>query len=175
MIHGRQSLCVVAANQHIYAIGGASEDKTATNTVQKFDPKNNKWMLVSPMTEKRKFFCGAALKNKIFVFGGRDSEPTCSAEMYGIDKDQWQKIPNMQVPRVCAGAAVVQGLIYVIGGNRPPNSAPEKHKRMIECYDPSTGQWAEKGSCPCEEFINYCACCLVMIPKNLLKSLSERK
>ena len=86
------------------------------------------------------------------------SRSTHSAEMYDIEGDQWQKIANMQVRRVGAGAGagVVQGLNYIIGGNRPLSSAPEEHKRMIECYDPSTGQWAEKGSIPCEEFREYC-------------------
>ena len=177
MIHSLAYLCVVAADEHIYAIGGRGRGGAATDAVQRFDPKSNMWMVVSSMTEKRKSLCGAAFKNNIFVFGGiiGISQPTDSAEMYDVQKDQWQKIPNMQVSRRYAGAAVVQGLIYVIGGNRPSSSAPEEHKRMIECYNPSTGQWAEKGSFPCEEFIKYCACCPVMIPKNLLKSLSELK
>ena len=174
MIHSRAGLCVVAADQHIYAIGGEGERGVATDTVQRFDPRRNMWMLASSMTEVRKNLCGAAVRNKIFVFGGiGNSSPTHSAEMYDVEKDYWQEIANMQVPRVCAGAAVVQGLIYIIGGNRYSSSAPLKHKRMIECYDPSTGQWAEKGSFPCREFIMYCACCPVMIPRNLLESLPE--
>ena len=176
MIHGRAALCTVATSQHIYAIGGVAEDKNATNAVQRFDPRRNTWMLVSSMIEKRKGLCGAAFKNNIFVFGGTGiSGPIHSAEMYDIEEDQWQNIPNMQVPRVFAGAAVVQGLIYIIGGSGLLSSAPEEHKRMIECYDPSIGQLAEKGSIPCEEFIEYCVCCPVMIPKNLLKSLPELK
>ena len=176
MIHGRASLCTVAADQHIYAIGGQGEDSTASDTVQRFDPRNNTWMLVSSMTEKRKGLCGAAFNNNIFVFGSASLASAHSGEMYNIWKDEWHQIPNkLQVQRNCAGAAVVQGLIYVIGGNRPSSSAPEEHKRMIECYDPSTELWAEKGSIPCGEFIKYCACCPVMISKNLLKSLAELK
>ena len=176
MIHGRASLCIVAADQHIYAIGGRGEDKKATNTVQRFDPRSNTWMLVSSMLEKRKCLCGAAFKNNIFVFGGSGiSGPTHSAEMYVIEDDQWQNIPNMQVPRIFAGAAVVQGLIYIIGGNTPSSSAPKEHKKMIEYYNLSTGVWSEKGSIPCEEFTMYCFCCPVMIPKNVLKSLPELK
>ena len=179
MIHGRAALCAVSADQHIYAIGGLieeGEDHVPTDTVQRFDPRRNLWILVSSMTKKRTSFCGAALENKIFVFGGTgNSSSTRSAEMYDVEKDQWQEIANMQVSRDYAATAVVQGLIYVIGGNRPSSSAPKEHKRMIECYDHSTGQWAEKGSFPCREFIKYCACCPVMIPKNLLKSLPELK
>ena len=81
----------------------------------------------------------------------------------------------MQVPRIFAGAAVVQGLIYIIGGNTPSSSAPKEHKKMIEYYNLSTGVWSEKGSIPCEEFTMYCVCCPVMIPKNVLKSLPELK
>ena len=132
-------------------------------------------MLVSSMTEKRSFFCGAIFKNKIVVFGGCpiSNVRTASAEVYDTGEDQWQTIPNMQVPRFCAGAAVVQGQIYIIGGNKPLSTAPDEHKRMIECYNPSTGQWAEKGFFPYEEFIKSCTCCPVLISKNVLKSLLE--
>ena len=175
-IHGRLGLCTVTTDQHIYCIGGQDEDKKATHTVQRFDPRSNTWLLVSSMMEKRKFLCGAAFNNNIFEFGGVSIPgPTHSAEMHDIEEDQWQKIANMQVPRALAGAAVVQGLIYITGGNTPLSSAPEEHKRIIECHDPSTGQWAEKGLIPCEELTEYCVCCPVMIPKNLLKSLPEMK
>ena len=175
MVHGRQGLCALAADQHIYAIGGREESGSATDTVQRFDPWSNMWMLVSSMTEKRSFSCGAIFKNKIVVFGGCpiSNVGTASAEVYDTGEDQWQTIPNMQVPRFCAGAAVVQGQIYIIGGNKPPSTAPDEHKRMIECYNPSTGQWAEKGFFPYEEFIKSCTCCPVLIPKNVLKSLPE--
>ena len=174
MIHGREGLCTVAADQHIYAIGGRDKYYEPTDTVQRFDPKSDEWMLVSSMTLTRKLFCGASFKNKIFVFGGNSGSKT-SAEMYDIREDQWQMIENMQVPRSQAGAVVIEGVIYIIGGNKPSRSAPQEHRRMIECYDPSTGQWAEKGSFPCEEFIRNCACCPVMIPESLLKSLPELK
>ena len=132
-------------------------------------------MLVSSMTEKRRHFCGAALENKVFVFGGCSvSKVEKSAEMYDIGEDQWQNIPDLQVPRFCAKAAVVQGQIYVIGGNKPSSSAPQDHKRVIECYDPSTGQWPEKGSfLTCVELSGNFACCSVMIPKSLLELLPE--
>ena len=175
MIYGRVGLCVLAAGQHIYAIGGKGESVTATNTVQRFDPGSNMWMLVSSMKEKRRHFCGAALENNVFVFGGcSGSKVEKSAEMYDIGEDQWQNIPDLQVPRLCAKAAVVQGQIYVIGGNKPSSSAPQDHKRVIECYDPSTGQWPEKGSfLTCVELSGNFACCSVMIPKSLLELLPE--
>ena len=177
MIHSRAALCTVAAGQHIYAIGGEGENGAPKNKVERFDPRSNKWKIVAPMTHARKSHCGVTFKKKIFVFGGvtGNSRSTHSAEMYDIGDNQWQEISNMQVPRVCAGATVVQGLIYIIGGNRPIISAPDAHKRMIECYNPSTGQWADKGSFCCNEFVKYFACCPVMIPKNLFKSLSQLK
>ena len=176
-IHSRAALCTVATDQHIYAIGGQGENGAPKNKVERFDPRSNKWKIVAPMTHARKSHCGVTFKKKIFVFGGvtGNSRSTHSAEMYDIGDNQWQEISNMQVPRVCAGATVVQGLIYIIGGNRPIISAPDVHKRMIECYNPSTGQWADNGSFCCNEFVKYFACCPVMIPKNLFKSLSQLK
>ena len=159
VIRGRAALCAVAADQHIYAISGRGEDGVSTDTVERFDPKSNKWVLVSSMKERRKLSCGASFKKRIFVFGG-NSRSKHSAEMYDIREDQWQMIQNMQVPRRQAGAAVIEGIIYINGGYRPSSFAPEEHKRMIECYDPSTEQWADKGSFPYEELVSRHLCLL---------------
>ena len=66
-------------------MGGDGEDGTALDTVERFDPRNNMWMLVSSMTEKRLGFCGVAFKKDIFVFGSARFAYAHSAEVYDID------------------------------------------------------------------------------------------
>ena len=174
MIHGRSGLCTVACGQFLFAIGGYTtiSGGGATNTIEKFNPSTNTWVQVSPMNENRTLLCAAAFQKVIYVFGGVRGG---TAEMYDTEKDHWQRIPHMQVARASAGAATVQGAIYVVRGNRPTNFPPEKYERMIECFDPATGQWAARGSLPCDDFIKFCACSPVSISKTLLTSLPELK
>jgi N-acetylneuraminic acid mutarotase len=72
---------------------------------------------------------------RLMVIGGHssDGEALASSECYDA---QWQALPDMSGERDGCGGAVVEGLVYVVGGYRagePLSSA--------ECYDPSTGDW----------------------------------
>jgi len=55
----------------------------------------------------------------------------------------WTQVTTMPDPRAFMGTAVVNGVIYVIGG-----AETRKITGSVEAYDPSNGQWASKAAMP---------------------------
>lgn len=51
---------VVAMDGHIYALGG-NDGSSSLNSVEKYDPKANKWAVVSSMSIRRSSVGGAVL------------------------------------------------------------------------------------------------------------------
>ena len=71
--------------------------------------------------------------------GGRwsDSMSLVTAECFNTFHQQWKSIPPLHHPRSGHGVCVLNGNIYVIGGESDSLIFDN-----AECYDPSTNKWA---------------------------------
>jgi len=113
----RSSVCAVATGSHLYAIGGRSDDGPV-NIVERFDPKEKTWCLVTPTLEKRVSACGAVVNEKVFVFGGLPRgmySHSSFCEIYDLVTDTWSNIPNIVTPRGSINAVSFKGNIFVFG------------------------------------------------------------
>lgn len=78
----RLGVAVAVLGGFLYAIGG-SDGQTPLNTVERFDPRSNKWTIVAPMSTRRKHLGCAVFNNFIYAVGGRDDcMELSSAERY---------------------------------------------------------------------------------------------
>lgn len=68
----RLGVAVAVLGGFLYAIGG-SDGQTPLNTVERFDPRSNKWTVVAPMSTRRKHL-GCAGELKLLRLVGTDSE-----------------------------------------------------------------------------------------------------
>ena len=66
-------------------------------------------------------------------------------EIYNVAGDKWTNGGAMQFKRGGLAAAVLDGKIYVVGGELLSTGQTSKH---VEVYDPATGEWAEAPSLP---------------------------
>ena len=93
MLQPRKWLAAVGCNNVVYAIGGQSKEdgSTRTNTVEKFDPDENKWIYVSKMNSERAAHAACVLHGKIYVVGGLDvkGKPVKTIECYTPSLDSW--------------------------------------------------------------------------------------
>lgn len=55
---------------------------------------------------------------------------------YDPESDKWTMVKNMHFPRMAVGVAVVNRLLYAIGGY----DGHERHK-SAECYHPENNEW----------------------------------
>jgi len=121
MNFGRAEHTVVALDGCLYAIGGRNnlfnpESRLALDSVEKYDPRENRWTWVAPMNTKRTFFGGAVLKNKIYVAGGiNNGEALKSAEVYNATTNTWSFIGNLRSERNGVSLAVVKEQMFAVG------------------------------------------------------------
>jgi N-acetylneuraminic acid mutarotase len=111
----------------------------------------------------------AAVDGKLYVMGGSDNKGNLEATATSLNTAvrgtvpsapptldltetpeevevtiQWTEVAPMPTPRCYGATAVVDNIIYTIGGleNKPITG------RVVEAYDPVTNQWATKASLP---------------------------
>lgn len=91
----RLGVAVAVLGGYLYAIGG-SDGQSPLNTVERYDPRHNKWSLVSPMSTRRKHLGCAVFNNLIYAVGGRDDcMELSSAERYNPHTNTWSPIVAM--------------------------------------------------------------------------------
>jgi N-acetylneuraminic acid mutarotase len=81
------------------------------------------------------------VQNRIYVIGGQD---TGVNEVYYPETDTWATKSLMPTPRNVVCTQVINGKIYVIGGEKNATSILDAN----EAYDPETDTWATKSSLP---------------------------
>lgn len=141
----------------IYWIGGrvrVTESAThfndhidsALNTV--FDPATGRWSVRAAAPTARNSAAAGVIDGKIYVVGGRQftrnqtpgpirQSNVSTLEVYDPRTDRWETRAPMPAPQAGLGAAVVEGELYVCGGEQLPQ------RLLPECwaYDPTADSW----------------------------------
>ncbi|XP_022799769.1 kelch-like protein 8 [Stylophora pistillata] len=147
----RTDACVVAAGRHVYVIGGAPWEGQFGAKAERFDTVENTWEEIADMKEERGGTFGVAMKEKIFVAGGRHRErnpllQTC--EMYNKSTNEWQLVGSLNAPRVYGNMICLNQKLYVLGGKNEQNQA----ELNIECFDPTEAKWIQRTIIPVMKF-----------------------
>ena len=92
--------------RYIYAVGGYN-GITQLNSAEKYDPLEDQWTMITPMTHHRSALSVAVINDKLYALGGYDGEQfLTSVEVYDSDNDSWQVVTHMSIGRSGAGVAV---------------------------------------------------------------------
>ena len=112
------------------------------NRTQIYDPETDTWVFGKPMPTAVSHAAagattGVVAPKRIYVIGGgtRFSLSTCLVQVYDPEGDVWDIGTSMPTPRSGLRVAVVNDMLYAIGGSRPPITA------VNEQYTPF-GFWA---------------------------------
>ena len=107
------------------------------------DSGSSYWTAMANMNYSRCAFASVILNDNIYVLGGKNREndsfqdfPIRSCERYTSQLNQWLTVTPMNSPRVDASAAVLNGCIYIAGGE-----SGEGNERSVEKYDPKLKKW----------------------------------
>jgi N-acetylneuraminic acid mutarotase len=154
MQQARGNLAVAVVNGKIYAIGGKAENGIV-GTNEEYDPTTDTWTIKTPMPTPRDSFGIAVYQNKIYCIGGlievnqhyryASSEAN---EVYDPATDTWTTKTSMPTPKLGLQANVVNGKIYLIGGDIADNSGGFDVISLNEVYDPATDSWTTKTPLP---------------------------
>lgn len=115
-----------------------------------------RWEAISQLPTQRKNFATAVVDGKIYLIGGtlfenrRGPYGLSTVEVFDTQTNTWQHVAEMPTPRASAGAAVVDGVIYVCAGyNGIDNHAANlKFLDIVEAYNPQTDTWTRKQDMP---------------------------
>lgn len=131
-----------------YVIGGGVSF-TSESAVEVYDPVSNFWEVLSSLPTTIYSASAAAVDGKIYVIGGSEGFLSGGASgtdrlfVYDPDTDRWSEGPTMNNARRRAAAAVIDGDIYVVGGEdrRQPLAS-------LEIFSPATNSWRRGASQP---------------------------
>lgn len=165
-LHGAN---LVACSNNIYVIGGLDANSSTPivlSRLLKFDPEVQKWSLLSPMTVQRYLASAVVKENKIYVMGGLKDyasnamgQALGSCEVYTIENEAWQMLPNLQYPRYAAGLACMWDEIYILGGEHKGETQDN-----IEYFNEKEKRWEVVSSMPCR---SYFTCHWVRMPASI--------
>jgi N-acetylneuraminic acid mutarotase len=112
----------------IYVFGGARQlrtgfnDLTCVGSTQVYDVKNNTWTTKASLPAPLSFAvaddtCGLTAPQRIYVVGGFDqSDYSDAVHVYDVDRDRWGSGAAMPTSRGYLAMAVVDDVLYAIGG-----------------------------------------------------------
>ena len=141
------SMAVAALNGVIHAVGGAggktNDDRHTIAVHYIYDPKANAWTESTPLPFPREHLNLIALGGKLYAIGGRiDNFSQNLQTIYVLDpaeaNSKWKALPLMPTARSGTQGAVLDGKIFVFGG--------EKFGGVFnntEMFDPETARWSE--------------------------------
>ncbi|MBI5177748.1 MAG: fibronectin type III domain-containing protein [Nitrospinae bacterium] len=112
-------------------------------------PRLGTWITKTQMTARRDDASSAAVNGIIYLIGGQKVIPagletTGVVEAYDPATNTWTTKAPMPTARKVFATAVMDGIIYAIGGQEPYGSA----LATVEAYNPATDTWTTKASMP---------------------------
>ena len=110
---GGHAAAVIDGRIHVIG-GGNSVSTIADHSV--YDPATNSWTAKAPLPRSMGSPAAAVLNGRLYSIGGRSGPGDFGdVHIYDPKTDSWSQGPPVE-PRGTAGAAVVDGTLYVFGG-----------------------------------------------------------
>lgn len=133
----------------VYVRGLGVFTKLAQSTQVRIGKKtyNVHWEVKSPMPTVRMGATAVATGSRIFVIGGIDGfgKILSTVEVYDTTTDQWTKFRDLPKPLHHSGVAVLDGVLYVIGGMEKFSSSPTSD---VFAYYEGSDEWVTKTPLP---------------------------
>ncbi|XP_063685339.1 kelch-like protein 3 [Bolinopsis microptera] len=143
MTRARNGAGAAVIGDNLYAIGGRDK-QSRHKTCERFSHERGSWQQISDMNHGRAGAAVAALNNKIYAVGGRSNDKTYlrSMEYYDPETNQWNIQKPMESCRYFFSMAVVNEIMYVIGGNIYHENDDVEHRPVpVELFDPQKEAW----------------------------------
>ena len=154
MLTVRTGFGLAAVGGKLYTVGGAlpsSSPHSSTAIVEAYDPGTNAWTTRAPMPTARSTNV-AALNGLLYAVGGTpagqvDPLPTGTVEAYDPATNTWTTKQAIPAPPFGDAVAVVNGILYAIGGVAPSSSGAVV-SGTVQAYDPVSNTWTTKAPMP---------------------------
>eukprot|EP01043_Picozoa_sp_COSAG02_P013322 COSAG02_NODE_530_length_20697_cov_20.103457_21_plen_642_part_00 len=117
---GRDAHVVEVIDDLLYAVGGY-DGSSVVRSGERYDPAANAWSPIASMGTARVYATAAVIDGLMYVIGGYEGSSGSfsvysSGERYDPAANAWSPIASMGTARYGHGVAVIDGLMYAIGG-----------------------------------------------------------
>ena len=118
--------------------------------ISQYKPESHSWEVVSLLDHlqpfERDYFCIVASDQFIYFIGGTqegdsyclDSVYLSNVDRYDVNRNQWDKVADIQVARTSAHGAAANGKVFIAGGYQQEMGWLN---HSYEMYDESTNEW----------------------------------
>lgn len=145
MHHARAAHAVVATSDAIYALAGTDADGLPVTMVERFGGYD--WQYETPLPgDGLNAPAAVALDGRIYLIGGFrtvTNVPTTKVHVYDTRTREWSKAAELPSARGGHAAAVLNGLIHVVGGGNSRSTLADH-----SVFDPRTNNWSERAPLP---------------------------
>jgi N-acetylneuraminic acid mutarotase len=169
MHEARSGIGAATVNGKIYVIGGTNANMASLvgglnrglvggflSLNEQYDLSSDSWVFKKPMPTPRYDFAITVYENKIYCIGGKigmdnnANQYVLSGvnEVYDPATDTWETKAPMPTRRSGLEANVVNGKIYLIGGQIQSSIFDISLCNLNEVYDPATDSWTTKAAIP---------------------------
>lgn len=140
----------------IYLIGGYVGDNPgpSTSRVLKYNTRTNSWSNGPTLPAARSAGAAAIVGRKLHFFGGNlrtsGTDEVDKPDHFVLNLDggtSWTRSASVPLVRNHLGAGVLNGKIYLIGGQLNRDEATTAQKR-VDIYDPATDRWSRAADMP---------------------------
>lgn len=145
----RQQMPVARVSGLLWVVGGLEEGgDVATAAVSGLDPQLERWRTGAELPRPLHHAMAVNLDGRLVVIGGwaqQGGDPTAevSGEVLVLGDGGWEPLAPLNHPRAAGAAAVVDGQIVVVGGQRDNELV-----LPTEIYDPEADEWREGAPIP---------------------------
>ena len=122
MNESRNAHAITLCKGNVFVLGGFS-GKQRLNSVEKYVVKEDKWVQVAPMKDKRHYLSACAISDEfIYAFGGffgsTEQEINDTIEVYEVDKNSWtvHQVRMRNPLWACSALSISNTEIILIGG-----------------------------------------------------------
>lgn len=143
LLQARAGLGVATAGGRIYAVGGRAVDDTQYNNVESRKlTGGGTWTSLPPLPSARGNLSVSASGGKVYAIGGfRDPYTSTGRPTNDPITRQWAIARPLPQPRAIAGAASLNGILYVAGGYVELPDGSLQISDTVLAYDPGSDQW----------------------------------
>ncbi|XP_077991758.1 kelch-like protein 24 [Glandiceps talaboti] len=153
-----------SVNRKLFVIGGVKDCTSESYpSIQCYSIDTHDWTRITTLKVDKKGYQSVLINDLIYIVGG-SSRPTI---VYDPTTDKPLEVAITHEMHLCPGATVLNGNIYLTGGD----SVTNRTSSTVECYDPSTDQWMVLTDSPIPSPVYWHGC--VTILKNI-KDIEKR-
>ncbi|MEM9616585.1 MAG: kelch repeat-containing protein [Pseudomonadota bacterium] len=155
----RHHIALVNNNGYLYGVGGFARNNLGGWQMRpdcwRTGSLDEPWEQMTPLPHPQAEAVCASLGGFIHVAGGRAPSGSLNSDWgHHIDTDEhwiydaasnsWQALAPLPTPRNSAAGAVVNGVLYVIGGR----TVSDGNTNVVEVYDALSDRWAQARPMP---------------------------